>query len=189
MSQKYTVSFENPPFFPTNLEELAQDASFATRVGLISQLSRIRIDVRMRIVNKQRYMFKWLVLLAKNLLDDEFTQIRIFVDTSNDIELCNHLWEEILLNDPTYNSYSKSKLLQFKNRISISLTSDLHLKITDKLFIVFNPDNIYQDRSNLLDEVQAICFHSALRNIPIIFVNPNLMATGEHVLLYIYIDI
>eukprot|EP01041_Mallomonas_annulata_P007607 gene7607-15584_t len=175
-AKQYTATFENPPFFPTSIEELAQDACFATRVALISQVTRIRVDVRMRIINRDRYLFKWLLLLAHSLCDEEFTQIRVFVDKKEDCDRCNIIWDEMV--DENNKLHTKSKRKQERNKVGISLTSDINLDVSDKLIIIYNPDNVYQDSPNLLDEVQALCFHGALREIPIILINPNLVATA-----------
>ena len=37
----YQASFDNPPFFPKSIEELAQDASFSVKIGLISDVKRL----------------------------------------------------------------------------------------------------------------------------------------------------
>jgi hypothetical protein len=74
-----------------------------------------------------------------------------------------------------------------RNCISISPLSDIHLKKNDRLIIVCNPNNVIVSSSNeasaiiptnIPEVVQSLCFHSALRNIPIVIINPNLMATA-----------
>lgn len=169
-SNKYTATFENPPFFPTNLNELAEDAGFAIRVALISQISRIRVDVRMRLVSRERLMFNWLLLMTRELLDDEFTQIRIFVDQEDSRNKCIEVLEEMA------SVVNKTDVV--KPRIKISSTSDINLRKADKLIVIYSPDNVLYDRPQLLEEVQAICFHGALRKIPVVMVNPNLVSTA-----------
>lgn len=170
-SSKYTATFENPPFFPTNLNELAEDAGFAVRVALISQISRIRVDVRMRLVCRERYMFNWLLLMTQSLLDEEFTQIRLFIDQEESRNKCIEVLDEIT------NASSSTKATS-SPRIRISSTSDINLRKADKLIVIYSPDNVIYDRPQLLEEVQAICFHGALRKIPVVMVNPNLVSTA-----------
>jgi hypothetical protein len=68
-----------------------------------------------------------------------------------------------------------------RNRIGISPYSDTYLHKDDKLIIMFNPNNIIVSGNtsiDILDEVQALSFHGALRNIPVVIINPNLIATA-----------
>ena len=51
---------ENPPFFPRTLEELAEDAAFSCRVGLSSSISRMRVDVRLKLIDRERHALAWL---------------------------------------------------------------------------------------------------------------------------------
>ena len=61
----YTASAENPPFFPINISELAQDASFSVKVAMISGITRIRIDIRLRLTNRKQVILEWLILLGE----------------------------------------------------------------------------------------------------------------------------
>ena len=48
---------------------------------------------------------------------------------------------------------------------------------TDKLYVVYNPDNVY-DNENVLENFQALCFQASLHNIPTIIINPFLVSTS-----------
>jgi hypothetical protein len=61
--------------------------------------------------------------------------------------------------------------------------TDLSLVTTEKdrsncCYLIFNPDNVISTRRELLEDIQAICFHAALREVPVIMINPNLIATA-----------
>ena len=172
-------SFDNPPFFPRTLEELAYDTSFSIRVALLSRVSRIRVDLRMRLLSRERLMLRWLLLTCENLADDEINRIHLFVDGASNRRKCAHLWEEMITDyckNPSSGSISGIK--RFKQNITISTYNDESLDKNAKLIIIFKPDNIFSETDDILDQVQAICFHGALRKIPTIIINPNLVATA-----------
>ena len=185
---QYSVSFENPPFFPCTLEELASDVAFAAKVAIVSRILRIRIDVRLRITSRgNRYMLKWLLLTAVNLFDDEFQHVHIFIDKTDDVLKCQEIWKDLVRNvttptngtngidtASTTNDYER-----FLEKIKISSITDMDLSEKATIFLIYNPDNIYNcEHENLLEEVQALCFHAALRKLPVILINPTLMATA-----------
>jgi len=64
LGKKYVTSAENPPFFHRTIKELAKDTSFSVKLAMMSQISRIRIDVRLRITNRDQSMIEWLVELC-----------------------------------------------------------------------------------------------------------------------------
>ena len=47
----YTSTYDNAPFWPQTLDECASDASFCVKVALMSNIQRIRVDVRLRLTN------------------------------------------------------------------------------------------------------------------------------------------
>jgi hypothetical protein len=186
--KSYKVHFENPPFFPSTLEELANDAAFAVKVAMVSQILRIRIDIRLRITSRgNRFMLKWLLLLAVNLLDDEFDRVHVFIDKTEDLLKCREIWTDLVNNitaTPTTNG--ELPVLQvpidrdsFAQKIQISSISDIDLTEKRTVFLIFNPDNMVScEHPDLLEDVQALCFHAALRKQPVILINPCLMATA-----------
>ena len=127
------TGFENPPFFPTNLEELAKDASFAAKVALINNQKRIRIDVRMRITGRSRNILRWLLLMANEMLDDEIKCIRVFIDSSTDLNKCQSILNDIKSQSPNNSSYG---------RIFLSPLNDTNIGAKDQLFVLYNPNNI-----------------------------------------------
>jgi hypothetical protein len=44
----------SPPFFPKDVEELAKDASFSIQLALIGRINRMRVDIRSKLLNKQK---------------------------------------------------------------------------------------------------------------------------------------
>ena len=217
-TEGYTTSadLDNPPFFPSTVEELAYDVAFTTKIALINRIKRIRVDVRMRLTSRDRYMLKWLLLTSINLLDDsdDDSNVHVFIDKTVDVMRCQEIWREIVNNStmsahtPTHHSTStssststsdihnavvdikdsdrinqeikeKKDYLKKLNKIHISPISDVHLRDTDSILVIFNPDNMHTcEHPDLLEDVQALCFHAALRKIPVVLINPQLMATG-----------
>jgi len=55
----FRVKPEQPAFFPRSVEELAQDTVDSTQVGLLNSMKRMRIDIRMRLVRREKNMLKW----------------------------------------------------------------------------------------------------------------------------------
>ena len=205
-----TANVGNLPFFPSTVEELAYDVAFTTKIALINRIKRIRIDVRMRLTSRDRYMLKWLLLTSINLLDDsdENSNVHLFIDKTSDVIRCQELWAEIVSNttcktdslsssqessgwhDGAINideknrikreSKEKEQYLKKLSKIHISPISDVHLRDTDSILLIFNPDNMHScEHPDLLEDVQALCFHAALRKIPVVLINPQLMATGQ----------
>ena len=101
------------------------------------------------------------------MLDQEFTKIRIFMDSSA---------------LSTFNSIPKT---QTSTQIQATLLSvDKDISNKDKLFIIFRPSNRDYFESNadltcrnVLEDVQVICFHSALKKIPVLIIDPLLVST------------
>lgn len=83
MKKEYITAYEyNPEFFPTTVEELAMDAFDSIQLGLISKINRLRIDIRLNIVEKERNILLFLVKLSKLLVDDEINRVRVVTRTS-----------------------------------------------------------------------------------------------------------
>ena len=204
----YTTSnFENPPFFPSTVEELAYDVAFATKIAMINRIKRIRVDIRLRLTSRDRYMLKWLLMTSINLLDDDDSDsnVHVFIDKSDDVLRCQDIWTEIVKNctdtDSAMSNFGwlntesvseldmekknkelkeKKILLNKLSKIHISPISDVHLQEKDSVLVIFNPDNMHScEHPDLLEDVQALCFHAALRNIPVVLINPQLIATGN----------
>lgn len=64
------------------------------------------------------------------------------------------------------------------SRIDVSSMSDTSLAKHDRMYLLYNPDNVISNRLDLLDDVQAICFHGALKKIPVLMINPSLISTA-----------
>jgi hypothetical protein len=204
----YTTSnLDNPPFFPSTVEELAYDVAFATKIAMINRIKRIRVDIRLRLTSRDRYMLKWLLMTSINLLDDDDSDsnVHVFIDKSADVLRCQDIWSEIVKNctdsDSAMGNFGwlntepvseldmekknkemkeKKILLNKLSKIHISPISDVHLQEKDSVLVIFNPDNMHScEHPDLLEDVQALCFHAALRNIPVVLINPQLIATGN----------
>lgn len=204
-------NLENPPFFPSTIEELAYDVAFTTKIALINRIKRIRVDIRLRLTSRDRYMLKWLLLTSINLLDDNDadSNVHIFIDKSPDVGRCQELLVDLIKNSTSILSSlasadinawpssdedverkqfetiirEKKEQQDYLNKLSkvhISSISDVHLRDSDSILVIFNPDNMHScEHPDLLEDVQALCFHAALRKIPVILINPQLMATGK----------
>ena len=167
-------SYENPPFFPKTVLELAQDASFSIKLALINRLNRMRVDIRSRLLTRERPLVEFIVLTACMLVDDEFERIHIFIDDKYNVTKWNRLCDEILGGDRTINS--KPVL---NRHIVISAMDDTSVSTLDSLFVIFNPDNLCHSNSReMLENVQALCFHASLQKKPVVMFNPRLVATA-----------
>lgn len=170
---------EQPSFFPRSLDELAQDTCASTKIGLMNEMRRMRIDIRMRLVKREESMLTWLVLTATKLIDQEYQHIHCFVEDKKDLDMCDSLWKNIVNSRITQN-----KNLNIKNemkKISFSSIDDNHFKddIEKQILIIFNPDNIIEGSNpGLLDNVQCLCFKAALKKIPVLIINPELIANA-----------
>lgn len=176
----HTSSYSNPPFFPRNILELSQDTTFSVKVALINRISRMRIDIQSRMLLKERYMIEYVILLGNLLSDDEFKQIHIFIDDKYNIQKWKDVYDDMINNKHIYleqiANYGKKSIL-------ISSIDDRCIDDKDDLYVIFNPDNIYKTNinndKNLIEELQALCFHASLKNKPVIMINPKLVATGK----------
>lgn len=161
-----------PPFFPKSVDELAKDASFSVQLALINRVNRMRVDIRSKLLSRQKFEMEWLLLTARYLITQEFTAIHIFIDRKYDILRCHSLWKDL----------SATQIENVENlheRIQISYTDEFKVFDSDKLFIIFSPDNIYTaHQSNVVEDCQTLCFHASLHSIPVILINPMLMATS-----------
>jgi hypothetical protein len=144
-------------------------------------------------------MLKWLLLMAINLIDDndDDSNVHVFIDKSADVIKCQDIWIDIVTNSTTSvpelssndigkeRNMTKEKIdrnnyINKLSKIHISPISDIHLQDKDTILVIFNPDNQYAcEHPHLLEDVQALCFHAALRKIPVVLINPQLMATGS----------
>lgn len=147
-----------------------QDASFATKFAMIKRHNRIRVDIRMRITNRNRHILKWLLLLAHEMLDSQINGVRLFIDDPSDLEKCNVILKN--LRNQTKLNVGESTF----DKIALSGITDTNIRQGDGLYIIYNPNNIYSPNNpNVLEEVQALCFHAALKKIPVLLINPILM--------------
>lgn len=110
---------------------------------------------------------EWLNAFALEMLDQEFTKIRIFMDS---------------MYLTAFQAIPKS-LSSAQIQTSI-LAADKQISNKDKLFIIFRPSNrnYFESESsttckNNLEDVQAICFHSSLKKIPVVIIDPALVST------------
>jgi hypothetical protein len=105
-------------------------------------------------------MFK---ILASNLLDKYESNVHLFIQNDLDIAFA----EEVLRKYPISHG-----------RINISNFTDFEIDKNDGVFIIYNPDNLVSNSVEILEAVEAICFNSALKNIPVLITNPTLIATA-----------
>jgi hypothetical protein len=173
--EKTRESFLNPPFFPTDLEALAYDSTFSVKIALTNKYKRIRVDLTTRITNRGKRFLDYLIYFANFMIDEEFKSIRLFMDTSH-ADTFNQRLKDFVMNNECEKDLCKV--------ISVSPINDLSLKKDDCLYAIFCPDNTLtpyvDDGKNILEEVQVLCFHAAMRKIPMILINPRLIATGNY---------
>ncbi len=114
MKKEFITTYEyNPEFFPTTIDELAGDAFDSIQLGLISKINRLRIDIRLDIIEKERNLLLFLgfhslsifsftsslilflVKLSTLLVDDEIKKIRVVVRSSL-VDKISNLYNEFL---------------------------------------------------------------------------------------------
>ena len=252
----------NPPYFPTTVRELAEDAVFNCKVGLASQVSRMRIDTRLKLIHRDRHALLWLVLLASEMLDEDINDVHVFVSNHSDISHLVSLSQEVSKEHVKFNGdddiaidYQNEHMLSrrvpfvlrsgTKCSVTFSLTcpptgregwqvtgpvsdgmggpngartspqvsspsslmverrpsSDkkrrgrktLEQKADEEraelarrrlrdhsLVLIDRPDNINTEEQTgtFLESVENICFSAALDSVPVVLINPNLIATA-----------
>lgn len=169
-----TTISTNPSYFPRSLTQLAQDASFSSKVALINRYSRIRIDVRTKLTSRRRNLLKWLVLLAEMMLDDRIKIVYVFLSCGDDVSRC----KQLIIDE--FSSATLENRIQFRS-INETSTEDISTDIirNEALYLINEPDNVYDNGNpEILEHVQTICFHAALRSIPVIITNPTLVSTS-----------
>jgi hypothetical protein len=121
--------------------------------------------------SKGKEMLYLLIKYALRLFDDSDSEknevITIFFERYDDILKAKAIFSDILLRNSKENK-----------RLHFSKIDDFSLYNGNSLFIIYNPDNIDTYRKDLLEDVEAICFHGALNKIPTIMINPTLIATA-----------
>jgi hypothetical protein len=90
-------------------------------------------------------------------------------------------WSQAVKKTTKFNiNMQNKKNKKVKGEICVSSISGGDVQDEDNLLILYKPDNINSiDRSDLfLEHVEALCFNAALRQIPVVLINPNLIATA-----------
>ena len=249
------------PLFPTSLEELAEDAAFSYKIGLMSKLTRMRMDFNLRLILRDRNSLQFLALFAANLLDEQSKSVHIFVEDSTDVIRLSALLEQLSQlklpikkgdNANDFNNFvleenaalnikecinrivdskvtkitikknekevnnsnidknsnkdnnkdnnnnndnnnddddekEKMKLasctIKFKNnkftsRVVVSIMEEIEVDDEDSAVIIYEPNNLQSSHKDLLELVEGICFHGALKKIPLLMINPSLYSTA-----------
>lgn len=176
----YDIKFpDQPSFFPRTIEELSSDACASAQVALMNEMLRMRIDIRMRLVRREKTMLEWLILTATKLIDDEYQHVHCFVEDEVDLVTCHSLWKDINNDKKTQNKNINIK--KETKKITFSSIDDSYFNddIDKQIVIIFNPDNIVEGSNpNLLDNIQCLCFKAALKKVPVIIINPELIGTA-----------
>lgn len=161
----YTASYDNDiSFFPRTLDELADDVNASIQLALISKLKRLRIDIRLQLTEKSRNMLQWLLLLSSKIIDDEIDNVHVFTNTLDRQKIDSFLPVD-----------GEKKHITVISKVDI----DELIKSNCKLFIVFNPDNVFDNTNpDIVGDLQSLCFHCSLRGIPVIIINPFLISNA-----------
>lgn len=207
-SERSIDNLDTLSFFPKDLYELAQDSSFSIKVALMGRISRLRIDIQTFLTRKSRHMMTYLLLLANSIIDDDIQSIWMFVNDEEDALRCMHTRDQYLkaykdLADLSLNDGSEPKrvsdninsisediltynMVNNLRRIRILSISDPsidfgEIKKKNSLFMICEPDNIYSENISsvkMMEIVQRTCLHAALRSVPVVIINPNLISTA-----------
>ena len=190
----------NVPFFPRSIEELASDAVFSTRIAFISNLRRVRLDLTTQMTKRERHVLEFLLLYCRMLLDDDIDHVHVFVDGRFSVERVSAMWKEMSekegpaisqaltitgITDSTLASstttYDSPATKRKKKGAAVDGGASSEGTGSPRAMVIFQPDNVVQATGreiNLLEEIQALCFHAALRAIPVVLINPSLMSTS-----------
>jgi hypothetical protein len=158
------------PFFPRNIEELASDITYCIKVGLMRRYSRMRIDVRFDGIEQPSDSLDWLFHMIADIYDEKMNHIHLFMhNTYNHLPIEKH-WKEVMKQIP-----SEKKKIRRRLRIS-SLDKDTAIYDRDEMIIIFEPINLIDGNvGQLLDNIQSICLRAAMRSLPILMINPQLI--------------
>lgn len=168
--------FENPPYFPTSVNQLADDTVYSIKVGLMRKLSRILVVANTKVLDDLDFMLAWLMKIALQLVEIEESQVRIFVDPKYTQDKCQQILKSLNVGvDTDPKRSARMRKIKISPMNSPGLVED-----KDSIVIVFNPSNngylSYDQSADVLDNIQGICFNAGIRSIPIIMINPDIMA-------------
>eukprot|EP01039_Chlorochromonas_danica_P007898 gene7898-8713_t len=187
------------PFFPRSMDELAEDISYCVKLGLIRREGRMRVDVKHASLYSAAATMRWLLLLLRDLQDEDLSQIHLFVDEQYKHTDILNIWRHLPSSGhhhPIGQSDGDGDGLQrWGQEKSTKMTSKRRdntrkLKISpfnreagihrnDKLVVVFEPSNIflsYREKGAMLEDLQVLCFQAAMKEIPVVLINPHLLS-------------
>ena len=205
---------QDVPFFPRTIEELASDAVFSTKIALISNIRRVRLDLNTRMTKRSRQELEFLLTYARMLLDDEMPHVHLFLDERFDVERARAMWAEMATAETASAGAAGSVGAAAVDRVKITAIGDSFLELPPekppkaprkskkaaaaaasgaasprappsgpRAFVIFGVNNLAcagsSSGSSLLEEVEALCFHAALRNVPVVLINPVLVSTAS----------
>lgn len=178
----------NPPYFPSSTLDIAKDTAYSIKLGLIEQLSRMRVDIRTRTTYRYRHMIQWLIHTSYLLFDEYIDTVCIFVNDLDDIERCSKSMNDLKSLQSTNDNHRQGKIeinllsdqtMFYQNNYRDITSTQKQLKNPSSIYILHCPDNIFcEDNPYVLEHIEGICFQAAIDKIPIVIINPNLISTA-----------
>lgn len=168
---KYQTTYsQQPSFFPRTIDELALDCRDSTQIAFISNIKRIRVDIRMRITEKNKQMLMFLIRYVHKLLDDEIKSIKVLVDDSV-VEKARQMWRAHM--DELSSSPSSDRAVTFVPIKQSPGEADL--------YVVHRPDADKRspgggETEDYYGSLQKLCEVASDTRVPVIFINPANMA-------------
>jgi hypothetical protein len=177
-------SADSPSYLPLSPYDLAHDIAYSAKVALINRLSRIQVDINTKSTFRAEMMMQFLLFLSEAMIDEDISKVYLFFTTVDEVDFCKQVLAEYRYRaklEPTV--AANTTLDRLVDKLSIAdlevINVDFGLiRKTKSLFIMSSPDNICANAANILSNIQILCLHASLRSIPVMMINPNLMATS-----------
>eukprot|EP01039_Chlorochromonas_danica_P010092 gene10092-11172_t len=155
------------PKRPLSVETLAHDTSYSIIRTLSGTHRRVRVDIEDNFFDQERKMLKWLRLVCEDLILS-YQGLHLYLDDA--------IWEQKFRRAWKANH---SPLIDDDQLIISNLEDTCFLATGSRILFIFAPSNLFvKDPSAKLEDIQALCFHGALSEVPIVMANPSLMASG-----------
>ena len=170
------INNKNPPYFPFTRQEVAKEVAFSIKLGLIRQLTRLRVDVNMRITENPMSMIECMLFTCFYLFDSNIQTIYVYVIDEYEVNKFTKILTGLVHNNSQTQFNFQSKCIYIKH-----IKDHFHINsINQSISIIYRPDNIYNNyyNSSVLEDIQSLCFQMALNKVPTIIINPTMISTA-----------
>lgn len=152
---------------PLSVETLAHDTSYSIIRSLSGTHRRVRVDIEDNYFDQERKMLKWLRLVCEDLILS-YQHLHLYLDDATWEQKFRRAWK-----------VNHSPLIDDDQLTISNLEDTCFLATGSRILFIFAPSNLFvKDPSTKLEDIQALCFHGALSEVPIVIANPSLLASG-----------